>query len=708
MITQITKGQKGITEYLTTGETYYSEYKRDEKDRRVPIMGDLDSIKMSEESQLDKSNKKYNYYHCSLSFTRDEWERLEAEGKIEDLLKEYIRLQFPNHEIDEMIYYAEAHLPILQSEPYQTRNDKSKNASKLNEKYEGKMIGRIPHIHLIISMENMKYSRQITSGGIIYSKNKSQIAASAIKFKKLVDEILCDKFDLSYVDQENLDERYKKFKLSLEEKEKEYEKFAVAARKVVKGKLRPSVVTHENEKEPIITIPNSKDINFKEINISIEELKEDKSSIVSNELLKANEEKIKNTQKDIAKVLRETDVNIFLPTLISRYKIPKGAFRAGENNRVNFDFKNKDGSITTRNLTIIDYCTKQLNMRFSDAVDELTLILNDQKSIQTVIPQSDKIKISVSNDFKILPDSTNKKPKYQALNGWKTIEIEPSNLESTLKSYSAISMAVFERGERSNENIIGVNPLLIYDVDNSDNKKPQFTISDAVNTLSSKGIQGYIYPSASHLLDKKTQKFRLLIPTLNAFDYLKHKTTGYKIYMDNTTKFLGLKDKVDEVYKTPSQLYYTPKKDTELIIVPGQVLDNGKIIKQSEQDIELVQEKEIIKQKGFEGILKEYRHAKAIILQHEPKDNEKYLTRVSLQGLYDNVPIYDLMSYFDSSTRLIKEGENTILHNKQGRHLYFKQENTAYLFKKNKHYTPYIYLVDRFNEAKQAIDERIY
>ncbi|WP_169973104.1 MULTISPECIES: hypothetical protein [unclassified Campylobacter] len=177
------------------------------------------------------------------------------------------------------------------------------------------------------------------------------------------------------------------------------------------------------------------------------------------------------------------------------------------------------------------------------------------------------------------------------------IEIEPSNLESTLKSYSAISTAVFERGKRSNENIAKVNPLLIYDIDNSDNKKPQFTINDAVNTLNSKGIQGYIYPSASHLLDEKTQKFRLLISTLNAFDYLKHKTTGYKIYMDNTTKFLGLKDKVDEVYKTPSQLYYAPKKDTELIIVPGQILDNSKIIKQSEYDIGLAKEKEIIKQK---------------------------------------------------------------------------------------------------------------
>ncbi|WP_169973102.1 MULTISPECIES: Arm DNA-binding domain-containing protein [unclassified Campylobacter] len=33
------------------------------------------------------------------------------------------------------------------------------------------------------------------------------------------------------------------------------------------------------------------------------------------------------------------------------------------------------------------------------------------------IPQNYKIKISVSDDFKLLPGSTKKKPKYQALNG---------------------------------------------------------------------------------------------------------------------------------------------------------------------------------------------------------------------------------------------------------------------------------------------------
>ncbi|WP_170019390.1 hypothetical protein [Campylobacter sp. RM16190] len=66
-------------------------------------------------------------------------------------------------------------------------------------------------------------------------------------------------------------------------------------------------------------------------------------------------------------------------------------------------------------------------------------------------------------------------------------------------------------------------------------------------------------------------------------------------------------------------------------------MDNSQIIKQSECDIEPAKEKEIIEKKGYKGILKEYRYAKAIILKYEPKDNEKYLTRVSLQGLYDNV-----------------------------------------------------------------------
>ena len=85
MIAQITKGEKGIAEYLRTGHSKHSRYTRDEKDERIPLMGSLQAIEDSQNAQLanPKTKQKYNYYHASLSFTREEWEKIEKDGNIQ-------------------------------------------------------------------------------------------------------------------------------------------------------------------------------------------------------------------------------------------------------------------------------------------------------------------------------------------------------------------------------------------------------------------------------------------------------------------------------------------------------------------------------------------------------------------------------------------------------------------------------------------------
>lgn len=39
------------------------------------------------------------------------------EGKLQEVVQEYLRLNFPNHQLDEIIYHAEAHVPKILYEP---------------------------------------------------------------------------------------------------------------------------------------------------------------------------------------------------------------------------------------------------------------------------------------------------------------------------------------------------------------------------------------------------------------------------------------------------------------------------------------------------------------------------------------------------------------------------------------------------------------
>lgn len=669
MIAQLTKGEKGIAEYLQEGRTKHSRYTRDEKDQRVPIMGNLQAIKDSQDAQLanPKTKQKFNYYHASLSFTREEWEKLQSEGKINEVLEEYIRLNFPNHDRDEMICYAEAHIPIIQSEPYIPREGEDQKSKRLNEKYEGKEIGRSPHIHLIISFENMKYTREIKSAGMIYSKDPSQMRASSIKFKSIVQDIMSLKFGL---------DNPEPLKISRSELYRQYESFRKAAM-VEKGKPR---IGQEIDQKHILPL----DRNLAETkDIALDEIKNNtKNSVIAAEIVKVVDPEIRAKNVQLAEMLKSKNVDIFIPTLKAKFGVNIESNEDGD--RIRFHtITPKTQKSSIRNMNILDYCTKELNLRFDDAVKMLSEIVLEQESLNKTLKNTDTIELSVSSNFKLLQGSTKDKPKYQAVFGWKTILTNPQNLENTLKSYSAISMAKFS-GTRSNENVSGFTKTLIYDIDNE--KGQDFKISDAMDILKRRNIQGFIYPSASHLKDGKTEKFRLIIPT-------SHAIKNYEIYRDYTelvTNNLGLSEVVDTIKGTKSQMYYAPKKDAPLYIIPGATFNNSEFIRKAK----------LLKQSKIEQGIE---NQKRLELQHEPEDNEQFLTRVSLQTLYDNVPLYDIVRYFEPSATLQKEGKNEILHNRDGRHLYISDQNSAYLFQKNRYVTPYTYIMDRMNEAASEI-----
>ena len=159
-------------------------------------------------------------------------------------------------------------------------------------------------------------------------------------------------------------------------------------------------------------------------------------------------------------------------------------------------------------MNILDYCTKELRLRFDDAVKILSDIALEQESLTKNLKNTDTIELSVSNDFRINQKATQEaikkgsihKKVYYAETGWKTITTNPQNIENILKQYSAISMAKFSNRKRANENISGFARALIFDVDN---KEPHqdMKISDGIELLKRKGIQGFIYPSSSHLYD---------------------------------------------------------------------------------------------------------------------------------------------------------------------------------------------------------------
>ena len=95
-------------------------------------------------------------------------------------------------------------------------------------------------------------------------------------------------------------------------------------------------------------------------------------------------------------------------------------------------------------------------------------------------------------------------------------------------------------------------------------------------------------------------------------------------------------------------------------------------------------------------------------LSHEPKDTNSHIKRVSYQAISSKISIKELIEYFDESVVLKEYKNHQILSDKSDRYLYLSEENTAYSFNQNRHYTPYIYIRDKFYEAARKIKTRLF
>ena len=674
MIVKISKGEKGIADYLKTGKKRDSKLTRDEKDDRLPLAGNLDLIEMSEKHQRKKKNKKYNYYHISLSFTSEEWSRLYESGNIDEFIMDFLKLTFPNHDIDELLFYAEAHLPIIKEEPYIPRPEGTLENKVLNKKHKnGEPLKREPHIHLIVSFENMKFTHSVKTGGAIYTKGASKqqakaiMAKSAEKFKRVVNDILSNKYGLNNIEPLGMDE---------DQLNKQYESFKSAAQKVKKGKEKDTQMKIETD---VVIEPKA---NTKEQNISVEELLADAKNSTADYLLRMIEEdeSFKKDYYDRAKKLNAVDIRELLPMINAKFNIAAKAEMVNDKYKVRVD-----GFKGTYNLTDL-MCKIVYNGRkgaLFHVVNELEQMLIELQANKN----EPKITLSVSSDF----NTPNKDPKTQVLNSWKTIRIEPYNLKSVLKNYSAISVASFKDKNEEDSGIDGITPTLIYDIDNS-----KFSANDAQNLLQSKGIKGFMYPTSYQAPDTKVEKFKLIIPTTKA-----PSLNEYDEYIKEITRELGLYNIVNNQSLYHSKFHYTPVSGSELVSISGKTFDNTRAIEDASLKID-------INNMDIKAIYEDLQKLRRYELSHEPKDSNLHIKRASYQAISSKIPIKELIEYFDESTVFKKYKNHQILSGKSGRYLYLPEENTAYSFNQNRHYTPYIYIRDKFYEAARKIKTGFY
>ena len=674
MIVKISKGEKGVADYLKTGKKRDSKLTRDEKDDRLPLAGNLDLIEMSEKHQSKKKNKKYNYYHISLSFTSEEWSRLYESGNIDEFIMDFLKLTFPNHDIDELLFYAEAHLPIIKEEPYIPRPEGALENRVLNKKHKnGEPLKREPRIHLIVSFENMKFTHSVKTGGAIYAKGASKQQAKAImaksveKFKRVVNDILSNKYGLNNIEPLGMGE---------DQLEKQYESFKSAAQKVRKGKEKDTQMKIETD---VVIEPKA---NTKEQNISVEELLADARNSTADYLLRMIEEdeSFKKDYYDRAKRLNAVDIREFLPIINAKFNITAKAEMVNDKYKVRVD-----GFKGTYNLTDL-MCKIVYNGRkgaLFHVVNELEQMLIELQANKN----EPKITLSVSSDF----NTPNKDPKAQVLNSWKTIRIEPYNLKSVLKNYSAISVASFKNKNEEDSGIDGITPTLIYDI-----YSPKFTINDAQNLLQSKGIKGFMYPTSYQAPDTKVEKFKLIIPTTKA-----PSLNEYDEYIKEITRELGLYNIVNNQSLYPSKFHYTPVPGSELVSISGKTLDNTRAIEEAGLKTD-------INNMDVKALEENLQKLRIYELSCEPKDTNSHIKRTSYQAISSKIPIKELIEYFDESTVLKEYKNHQILSSNSSRYLYLPEENTVYSFSQNRLYTPYIYIRDKFYEAARKIKTGFY
>ncbi len=172
MIIRVTRAKQGLANYLKTGRRADSEYKRNERDKVLPLYGDLQEYEKVENYLNREKNYKDNYLHITLSFSSRERDKLyDTDGNINkellrELTKETLKYYASGYDLEhEVIAYAEAHLPKIKEE-------------------KGKE--RLEHIHIALTLYNPLTDTQLRPPRF------------AIKYNELFQSYLVKKYGLEH------------------------------------------------------------------------------------------------------------------------------------------------------------------------------------------------------------------------------------------------------------------------------------------------------------------------------------------------------------------------------------------------------------------------------------------------------------------------------------------------------------------------------
>ena len=154
MIVEIGGGNSGIAEYLEKGLKQGRIFSRDELDHRVVLDGDLELTNKIINSIEDNGQERY--LHITLSFREDDI----SNDLLQSVTAEYKSLLMSAYNDDEYNFYAEAHLPKIQS---------------IEDSKTGKMIERKPHIHIVIPERNLLTGNKLLPTGYTDTVNVKNI-----------------------------------------------------------------------------------------------------------------------------------------------------------------------------------------------------------------------------------------------------------------------------------------------------------------------------------------------------------------------------------------------------------------------------------------------------------------------------------------------------------------------------------------------------
>lgn len=649
---------------------------------------------------MPKKGWKNSYYHITLSFKHEEWEKIESEGRSQDVVQRYLQLMFPNHSLDEICYHSEAHIPKIKYEPFVPRG---KNDPRVGE--EGDMMERYPHIHLGVSLQNMQYTRQIAAGGILAKANSKD---SEI-FKKACDEILSAEFDL--IDAVAREGKEKIMRKSYEENLKVWKRFEHVAKQRTKGKELES--TFDPSKDFVEMV--FEDLKPKVVEpVKEPEKEEPKLSDVAASKLKnlgqlynpSDVEKKLDTA--LLKKFVEMDVDKFIPYFSAYFSIPADKIRKHESQNKLELYRTESKKWAKFSAT--DFCSQELKLNKDETIKLLTIfsslessgkgvealnwIFRGKKYSQNIasiaidnlgwkFQNLPKVQLSVSRDLSSqVPDAAEKKyknpkkPTYSAYRGYRVESNSLADWASDLDSekMAGYSVANFKGGYRNNQNIESLNPVIVLDVDSKE-KQYEITIDEMKQKLETKNISALIIPTASH--SEELHRFRVVIPTQKAFDTKGKPHTeweeDYRTYMDKFVDLLNLDPtKIDKTldsarYK-PAQFYYGSPSHVMATFSQGKPFDNSQILDAVYKERERINaDVQLKNQEKDYGIAKNEVELYAKKLEEDLKlsdgvDNDKALSRTVISNINSTIDILDAARLRYPNAKIMKEGRYEILH----------------------------------------------